>query len=105
MIELTYRVNRYRTLVAVYLGACRVGYLVRGSARSHGDQPDWLWHLTLVRPEGGSPAGRQPSLEAAQAAAAEAVEAWVASAGLCPTGLPAAERTVSALSAPAKRIL
>lgn len=97
---LTYRANRDGTLVALYLGACRVGYATSQGARSPGT---WLWHLTLVRPEGGAYAGRQPSLEAAQAAAARAVGEWVAAAGLCPVALPTEERTETAPSAPAKK--
>lgn len=75
---LTWRSNRDGTLAAAYLGLCRVGYL----AASRGE---WLWHTSLVRPEGGCYMGRAPARELAVESISAAVAAWVAAAGLSVT--------------------
>lgn len=75
MSILTFRSNRQGSLEAAYLGACRVGYLQRCAA-------DWLWHTTLLRPEGSAWAGRAETQEGAREEIAAAVTEWVAAAGL-----------------------
>ena len=70
---LTFRASRDGTILAAYLGACRVGYVTSSG----------LWWTNLLRPEGGCWVGRAEGPEAARAAVAGAVGEWVAHAGLC----------------------
>lgn len=76
MITLSWRSNRAGDLQAAYLGGCRVGYVAEGGG-------GWLWHLTLLRPEGGAYMGRAEDLGTARAALAGAVGEWMVHAGLC----------------------
>lgn len=90
---LTFRESRDGATSAAYLGACRVGYVLASG----------LWWTNLLRPEGGCWTGRAPSPEAAREALAGAVGEWVAHAGLCSAGPPAADETEAASSVPAKK--
>ena len=90
---LTFRASRDGTILAAYLGACRVGYVTSSG----------LWWTNLLRPEGGCWVGRAEGPEAARAAVAGAVGEWVAHAGLCSVVLPPVDKTETAPSDPAKK--
>lgn len=74
-VILSFRSNKDGSLLAAYLGACRVGYLQRSAGT-------WLWTTTLVRPEGSAYVGRALTEDRAKDDITEAVMSWTSAAGL-----------------------
>lgn len=80
---LTYRPSKSGTVIAVYRGSVRVGYVTHSpSTRAGSKSPPWTWELNLLRPEGGNYVGRAASEEFAKMYAEQAFKYWMTAAQL-----------------------
>lgn len=83
MSPLAYKPNALKTMFAAYRGKCRVGYVTCSPStrpNSANWERPWCWELNLLKPEGGRPVGRAPTMEAAQKDLEDSFQAWCKSA-------------------------
>lgn len=77
---LTFKSNKAGTLFAALSGRARVGYVGKGNLPGR-----WIWHLSLLRPDGDGYMGVEASPDEAKAAIQAGFTEWLGAAGLSVT--------------------